>query len=101
MAQYNEVAEFDYLVEFTHPGLTLFTNMHLIGTLIVISCPEDYLPLKPLILRTGHSLVFLRKNKNAISIQSHELKITKPPRIHVLNNLKMGSFSFPIPFACF
>lgn len=64
MAQYNEVAEFDYLVEFTHPDFTLFTNIHLIATLLVISSPEDYPTLKPLILRTGHSQIFHRKKKS-------------------------------------
>ena len=44
MVQDNEIAEFNYLVGFTqpHPDFTLFTNKHLIATLIVISCPEDY-----------------------------------------------------------
>lgn len=63
MTKYNEVAEFDYLEEFTHPNSTLFTTRHLIVTQLIISSPEDYPTSKTLILRTGRSQIFHRKEK--------------------------------------
>lgn len=62
--KYNEVAEFDYLEEFTHPDCMLFINRHLIVTQLIISSPENYPTLRTLILRTGRSQIFHRKKKN-------------------------------------